>query len=63
MKHGRWVGQPSLGFTTGVDGYLISNREFYGEDYNKDQDGFSTVARAVEEIDGGENYRSTADRL
>jgi hypothetical protein len=23
MKHGHWVGQPSLGFTIGADGYLI----------------------------------------
>ena len=63
LKHGRWVGQPPLGFTTGVDGYLIPNCEFCGEDYKEDRDGFLAVARAVEEIDGGKSYRSTADGL
>lgn len=63
LKHGRWVGQPPLGFTTDADGYLIPNCEFYGEDYNDGRDGFFAVARAVEEIDGGESYRSAADGL
>ena len=63
LKHGRWVGQPPLGFTTDSDGYLIPNCEFYGEDYNEDRDGFFAVAHAVEEIDRGESYRSAADGL
>lgn len=62
MNAGKWVGKPPLGFTTDEDGYLITNVEFY-ERFNDDRPGFWAVEAALERIDDGNSYRSTASRL
>lgn len=62
MKAGKWIGKPPLGFTTDDDGYLIANVEFY-EGYNDERPGFWAVEAALERLDDGASYRSTASRL
>jgi len=63
LENGQRVGQPPLGSTTDADGYLVPNCEFYGNDYNPDQDGFFGVAQTLGQIDTGESYLGAASEL
>jgi DNA invertase Pin-like site-specific DNA recombinase len=55
-SEGKWVGQVPTGFVR-VDGYLRPN---FSPDYEAGETGFHDIAEALEDIDGGESYRSVA---
>lgn len=59
LDNGKWVGKPPLGFTTDGDGYLAANIDTFAC-YNDERDGFYAVEKAMEMIDDGASYRSTA---
>lgn len=56
ISEGKWVGQVPAGFIT-VDGYLRPN---FSPDYDAGEVGFYDMVEAIEAIDSGDSYRSTA---
>ncbi len=55
-SEGKWVGNVPVGFVR-VDGYLRPN---FSPDYEDGETGFHDIVSALEDIDGGESFRSVA---
>lgn len=60
QREGKWLGQVPAGFARDDDGYLQPN---LNPDHDAGETGYLELRRALEQIDSGASYRSTATGL